>query len=71
MSLSYISVNQTKAFRYSAVQAFDYYTQPIDNRMVLTLRVVMSGGDQWYEGHEATSLYGNLLQRAKDGNLGT
>lgn len=71
MNLTYVSTNQTKAFRYDAVQAFDYYPQWIGDQMVPTLRVLLSGGDQWYEGAEAVALYGELLRQAKTATLGT
>lgn len=69
--MTYISANSHKAFRYDAVQAFDYYPQVIDDKRVETLRVLLLGGDQWFEGPEATALYQDLLNRAKMGGLGT
>jgi hypothetical protein len=71
LSTSYISINQFKAFRLDAVQAFDFYPQTINGQMVDTLRVILSGGDQWYEGPEARSLYVMLLARAREGQDAT
>lgn len=65
---TYISVNQCKVFRFDAVQGFDFYPQRLEDQKVDTLRVILSGGDQWYEGAEAVSLHRALLgYMKKDG----
>lgn len=64
----YLNKTCLKAVDLTAVKAFDFYPQHIpnqfgDRKVVDTLRVILSGGDQWWEGAEAVELYQILLKR--------